>query len=309
MPAAEEVKKWGDRFAFISKFLDQFFVDQAQLDHFLAWLRHAYRGAVTERPTKGQNVFTVGGINSGKTLLSDLIIDGLFGGHYDASDYITRDGEFSNGAFDYFLWTVGDAKPLADGRSKKRFSAALKALAANRDHQVNEKYEKGYMTEWYGRLLVTANDDHQSIAILPDVDMSNSDKINFYRCADRKIKWKDDLETVVVEELPFFGSWLLATDHADWIERDIRFGITSFHDDTLFRMAQASGDGGQFEDTLYSIRNDLTLDKSGVWTGTVAEMALRCWQIVKDMTDADLEAYLTRRESRAAIAAFNYPLQ
>jgi hypothetical protein len=271
-PTSERITVWGQGFPFLAEFLDQFFIDQSQLDHFLAWARHAYRGAINQRPTKGQNVFTVGGVNSGKTLLSDLIMDGLFGGHYDASDYITRDGDFSNGAFDYFLWTVGDAKPMADGRSKKRFTAALKALAANRDHHVNEKYEKGYMTEWHGRLLVTANDDAQSIAILPDVDMSNSDKINFYRCANRKMKWRDDLETLVAEELPFLGSWLLATEHADWIERDVRFGITSFHDANLFQLAQAGGDGGQFEDTLYSIRNDLTLDKAGIWRGTVAEM-------------------------------------
>jgi hypothetical protein len=51
----------------------------------------------------------------------------------------------------------------------------------------------------------------------------------------------------------------------------------------------------------YQVPPDMT-------AGTVADLALRCWQIVKDMTDAQLEAYLTRRESRTAIASFNYPL-
>jgi len=271
-PASERPTAWGDGFPFLAEFFDQFFVDPSQLDHFLAWVRHAYRGAINQRPTKGQNVFIVGGVNSGKTLLSDLILDQLLGGHYDASDYITRDANFSNGAFEYFLWTVGDAKPIADGRSKKRFTAALKALAANNDHQVNEKYEKGYMTEWYGRILITANDDPQSISILPDVDMSNSDKINFYRCAKRTIQWRGDLDTIIAEELPSFGAWLQATDHAEWIDRDIRYGIKSFHDKTLFEQAQSGSDGGLLEETLYTIRNDITLDKEGRWHGTTAEL-------------------------------------
>jgi hypothetical protein len=41
---------------------------------------------------------------------------------------------------------------------------------------------------------------------------------------------------------------------------------------------------------------------------TVAELALTCWALVKDMTDADLEAYLTRKPQKTMIAAFNYPL-
>jgi hypothetical protein len=274
-PAADRVTEWGSGFPFLAKLLDQFFMDAAQLDHFIAWVRHAYRGAINQRPTKGQNIFVVGKINSGKTLLSDLILSSLFGGHYDASDYVTKDSEFANGAFDYFLWTVGDAKPIADGRSKKKFTAALKALAANRDQQVNEKYEKGYMAEYFGRLVITSNDDPESISILPDVNMSNEDKLNFYRCADRRIEFIPDLDQTIAEELPYLASWLLATDHAEWIERDIRFGVKSFHDDHLFKAAQASGDGGLFEELLYSLRNDIPEKPLGEWRGTVTELVNR----------------------------------
>lgn len=274
-PASEKITEWGDRFPYLSQFLDQFFADPVQLDHFLAWLRHAYRGAINQRPSKGQNIFVVGGVNSGKTLLSDFILSTLFGGHYDASDYVTKDSEFANGAFDYFLWTIGDAKPIADGRSKKRFTAALKALAANRDQQVNEKYEKGYMAEYYGRVVITSNDDSESISILPDVNMSNEDKINFYRCAQRKIEFRLDLDQVLNEELPFFASWLLATDHADWIERDIRFGVKSFHDEQLFKLAQAGGDGGLLEELLYSLRKDIPETPLGEWRGTTTELMNR----------------------------------
>lgn len=39
--------------------------------------------------------------------------------------------------------------------------------------------------------------------------------------------------------------------------------------------------------------------------GTVADMALRCWQQVRSYTDAQLETWLMRRESRVMLASFN----
>jgi hypothetical protein len=51
----------------------------------------------------------------------------------------------------------------------------------------------------------------------------------------------------------------------------------------------------------YSLPPDMT-------ASTVSELALTCWALVKDMTDAELEAYLTRKNPKTMIAAFNYPL-
>jgi hypothetical protein len=41
---------------------------------------------------------------------------------------------------------------------------------------------------------------------------------------------------------------------------------------------------------------------------TVAELAFYCWKEVKDLSAANLELWLTRKTSKTAIAAFNYPL-
>jgi len=42
--------------------------------------------------------------------------------------------------------------------------------------------------------------------------------------------------------------------------------------------------------------------------GTVAELAFESWKQVKDLSDADLELWLTRKAVKTTIAAFNYPL-
>ena len=42
--------------------------------------------------------------------------------------------------------------------------------------------------------------------------------------------------------------------------------------------------------------------------GTVADMAFYAWNQVKDLSDADLELWLTRKTSKTSVLAFNYPL-
>jgi hypothetical protein len=40
----------------------------------------------------------------------------------------------------------------------------------------------------------------------------------------------------------------------------------------------------------------------------VADLAFYCWKEIKDLSAANLELWLTRKTSKTAIAAFNYPL-
>ena len=40
----------------------------------------------------------------------------------------------------------------------------------------------------------------------------------------------------------------------------------------------------------------------------MAELAFYAWKEVKDLADADLELWLTRKTSKTSICAFNYPL-
>lgn len=63
-------------------------------------------------------------------------------------------------------------------------------------------------------------------------------------------------------------------------------------------MISASTGGKSFS---YTVPPDMT-------PGTVGELALQCWNLIKDMTDAQLETWLGRKAQRTMIAAFNYPL-
>jgi hypothetical protein len=63
-------------------------------------------------------------------------------------------------------------------------------------------------------------------------------------------------------------------------------------------MISASTGGKSFS---YTLPPDMT-------PSTVGEMALQCWNIIRAFTDAELETWLTRRNPKTMIAAFNYPL-
>lgn len=64
-------------------------------------------------------------------------------------------------------------------------------------------------------------------------------------------------------------------------------------------MISASTGGKSFS---YTIPPDMT-------PGTVAELALQCWNAIKSMNDAQLETWLGRKSIRSTQIAFNYPLQ
>ena len=42
--------------------------------------------------------------------------------------------------------------------------------------------------------------------------------------------------------------------------------------------------------------------------GTVAELAFYAWNQIRNLSSADLELWLTRKTSKTAVMAFNYPL-
>ena len=63
-------------------------------------------------------------------------------------------------------------------------------------------------------------------------------------------------------------------------------------------MISASTGGKSFS---YTLPPDMT-------PSTVGEMALQCWNIIRAFTDDELETWLTRRNPKTMIAAFNYPL-
>ena len=241
-----------------------------QLDYFYAWLRRWYKSALENRMLPGQAAFFAGAPNTGKTLLSTLILSRIFGGHTDASSFLSGDDNFNSHLFQSAVWAVDDVVPLTDRKSHMKFSALIKKMAANRTFSVREKFKVDKTIEWNGRVVVTCNTDPESIRILPDVDLSNRDKINLFKVAKRKdFSFPSDVADTIQTELPYFLRWLLDWTPPAHVIGESRYGVETYCEDTLFEDARHSSSSYSFLEVLLKFFDGQADD---IWTGSATDL-------------------------------------
>ncbi|NOU36249.1 MAG: hypothetical protein HOO88_05725 [Kiritimatiellaceae bacterium] len=257
-------------FPWLSSYFQTLFDPVEQLDYFYAWLRRWYASALDGCMLPGQASFFAGAPNTGKTLLSTAILSRIFGGHIDASNFLSGEDNFNSHLFNSAVWAVDDVVPLTDTKTHLRFSALIKKMAANRTFSVREKYRVDKLIEWNGRVVVTCNTDPESIRILPDVDLSNRDKINLFRVADRdSFTFPRNVAEIIQAELPFFLRWLLNWTPPDKVLGDSRYGVQTYCEASLFEAARHSSSAYSFLEVLLKFFEGQVSD---VWTGSATEL-------------------------------------
>jgi hypothetical protein len=282
-------------FPWLASYFNTLFDPVEQLDYFYAWLRRWYSSALDGRMLPGQAAFFAGVPNTGKTLLSNVILSRIFGGHIDASSFLSGEDNFNSHLFNSAVWAVDDVVPLTDSRSHLKFSALIKKMAANRMFSVREKYKVDKLIEWNGRVVVTCNTDPESIRILPDVDLSNRDKINLFRIADRDtFTFPRDVEEIIFAELPFFLRWLLDWTPPEHVLGDSRYGVQTYCEASLFDSARHSSSAYSFLEALLKFFEG---QSASVWEGSATEL------LSAMLNDADglaviVSKYTTRQVGR-----------
>ena len=258
------------QFPWLESYFATFFDPVEQLDYFYAWLQRWYISARDGRMLPGQASFFAGVPNTGKTLLSTGILSRIFGGHIDASSFLSGEDNFNSHLFNSAVWSVDDVVPLTDHRTHLRFSALIKKMAANRTFSVREKFKIDKTIEWNGRIVVTCNTDPESIRILPDVDLSNRDKINLFRVADRDtFTFPRNVADIIQTELPFFLRWLIDWTPPDHVLGDSRYGVKTYCEDSLLDAARHSSSAYSFLEVLLKF---LEGQVSDVWTGSATDL-------------------------------------
>jgi len=294
-------------FPWLLSYFSTFFDPVEQLDYFYAWLRRWYKSALDNRMLPGQASFFAGVPNTGKTLLSTVILSRIFGGHTDASSFLSGDDNFNSHLFQSAVWAVDDIVPLTDHRSHQKFSALIKKMAANRTFSIREKFKVDKTIEWNGRVVVTCNTDPESIRILPDVDLSNRDKINLFRVADRDtFTFPRDVADIIQMELPFFLRWLLDWTPPDHVLGDSRYGVQTYCEASLFEAARHSSSAYSFLEVLLKFFEGQT---SNVWTGSATDL-LTAMLSDQDGLAGIAAKYTTRQVGRelSKLASQGYPL-
>jgi hypothetical protein len=294
-------------FPWLASYFSTLFDPTEQLDYFLAWLRRWYASALDGKMLPGQASFFAGVPNTGKTLLSTLILSRTFGGHIDASSFLSGEDGFNSHLFNSAVWAVDDVVPLTDNKSHLKFSALIKKMAANRTFSVREKYRVDKLIEWNGRVVVTCNTDPESIRILPDVDLSNRDKINLFRVADRDtFTFPKDVADIIQAELPFFLRWLLDWSPPDHVLGDSRYGVQTYCEASLFEAARHSSSAYSFLEVLLKFFEGMAYD---TWTGSATDL-LTAMNNDQDGLANIVNKYTPDKVGRelSKLASQNYPL-
>ena len=269
---------WGPTggFPWLSSFFDGFFDPEIQREYFLSWLHRFYVSCYHRRPVNGQNVFIAGGVGVGKTFISRGIIGPLMGGYSECREFLLGEDGFNSELFDHACWVVDDGTIANSEAIHRHFSEMVKRLAANRDMRSNEKFKKASMVGWRGRVIVTCNDDAESIRMIPRLDMSLKEKIMLWKAAKREWKFLEEQEQTMLlnRELPAFARYLLdykIPPHC--LHVDPRFGIRHYHEPSL--VASANLTTGAFTDIIdawmkeyFTVRNP----QEDAWEGTAVEL-------------------------------------
>ena len=274
-PAEATGVVWGDEgpMPFTSWLIDGLLSSAEQRDYLLSWLHYFYKGAHDYDLQSGQNIFIVGGAGVGKTLFSTRVIAPLVGGHVTAEDYLMGSTSFNSQLFESAYWTIDDNSATTDAATHRRFSTIIKRMAANTTFEYHAKFQVPVQVSWRGRVCVTMNADEESIRMLPDLDISILDKICIFKAAEssegRDFPPSRELEVKLARELPYFARYLLEFEVPAHCRGGARYGIKSFHETSLMRIAHHSSRAFSFAEMLDDWRNEYFVEHSvDEWRGT-----------------------------------------
>lgn len=216
-----------------------------QLMFFLSWMAHFYKNGayMPAHPGRGQALIIAGPVGVGKSFVARELLGSLMGGMTDADKFYLNGDRFNSTIVSSPVHIIDDKLGAKSQRTRLQFTEALKIVVANGVLRYEAKFGTALESvPWPGRVVILANDDAQSMSVMPDLDMSTRDKFMMLKFGPAKFDWGTNAENQkwLDEELPYFGRFLL-----EWSipmdMRDDRFGVRAIqHAD----MAQASAENG-----------------------------------------------------------------
>jgi hypothetical protein len=252
---------WGDGFQFIAGLIDQQFDPEARC-HLINWLAHFFQSALKGRLSKGTALIIVGGPKRGKTLLSNKVIGGLVGGCVDASDYLLGESNFNSEMFERAVWAIDDSLGAVNHHNRTQFTNRLKKTVANHQFKCEAKFRVPITLPWHGRIIITANDDTESLQILPNMDMTIRDKVSLLMIkGDAPVVNVANPGDLVDSELPAFAHWLQEYAIPEEV-KDGRFGVEAYHDAKLLEEAVDSSPSAVFREMFSVWRKSIMADEA-----------------------------------------------
>ena len=282
---SQEPAVWGPNgnMPFLSKLFDGLFHPESKprrpLDFFMSWLARYYRGCYENNLESGQNIFFLGGPGIGKTFLSQGLFPTLLGGGTGAESYLMGESDFNSELFETALWTIDDNSANVDVSTHRKFSSMIKKMAANTTFQYHPKFRTPCSVDWMGRVFVTANGDEQSVQVVPDLSITILDKISLFKGADvPPVEFPDRRGCLLIirDEGPVLARWLLDYRIPEACVGSSRFGVKSYHEESLMKTAEQSSSTSNFWEIIEHWRKHYFAENTGLdkWKGTAFELLI-----------------------------------
>lgn len=321
-PAGTSPLAWGEKFDFIAAFIQSLFRTPAhmrptnlnQLEFFLAYLKYFYCNARLMTPMPGQVCFLCGPQDIGKTFLVDKILAPLMAGPGASAepceDYAFGRTEFNMNLSQTPIWKIDDKRPKGSAEHS-HYSTFVKVTAADATLRVRRMRTDPAKTMWPGRLFILMNMDPSSAVLLPSTEASMLQKMNFFLC-QRHDKFKFPSRTtgdrLVAEQLPYFARFLMdwkIPAHCVTAGKNVRYGVTTYHDTSVRRLAFEQGTTfGFFEYLLIFLSNYKMANPAATeWVGTAGELSVQMAEILgrsRDLSSTGVGRSLSILESRGA---------
>lgn len=270
---AEQDGVWGPEgnFPFMSDLLDSCFDDEdvRQLDHFLGWWKWAYEGALEGKARRGHALFFIGPVDTGKSFLTNVPLALSFGGAFPAAEYLKGENKYPKEEFEKFLWTVDDTSASHSEDTARKFGEQIKSHVVNTKFSYNPKFVQAGQVEWNGRIVVTLNEDPQSMKIMPSLDNSIDDKVMCFKMRRPKVKFSKDYEankSRIMGELPYFLRWLLeweipANVQTGEGDRGARLGVKGYIHEDVRKLSLQSGGHTVLLEMIHKFMRGIQADK------------------------------------------------
>ncbi len=261
-PDLSKGQEWGDGFPWIAAFMERLFPDIIQRDRFMAAWAYAYRNAYKGEPKNGHTIFIAGSVGSGKNFLSECLYGASMGGAVDASEYVLGQTRFNDHLMGSGVWTLNDTVSKGDYRERSIFAKSLKKMAANHFHSCEGKYKSATGIYWSGRIIVTLNTDPDSLQLLPDIELSNRDKLSLFKTADEPMNDADGAAKAKAE-MGALCSFLLNWEIPEHCVGDARWGVRNYLHPELLAEASDSSPTASFREILtLFVKDCFDADKS-----------------------------------------------
>lgn len=280
-----------ERWPWLREYLSGLFADGGEskfkpLDHFLAWLQRFYVGALNLDLEPGHAIVIAGPPSRGKTLLSRRFIGmTLFGGFGDAGRYLAGGTSFNRALCEHAVWSIDDGTSSATAAEHRRFSEALKRQIANPDVQYEAKFRDDTTIPWMGRVIITCNEDAESLSILPHLDHSILDKLMLFKLTpfSREVArlFSQRPNERMAEEARFFLTWLVNWEPPEGLldPSNPRYGVRPYHSSELVSHAGEIDPAARVAEILCLWARSCINARVTEWRGSVTQLMVELNQM------------------------------